>query len=458
LLEKCGIKSGVLAKAEHDNRLIFNRTGRPMPALGAPPVTAASLAAASANATNAPAPAPAPAAPDSSMLVPARSASTAKLNKAPSQAPGKLAASMSATGTTISSLGSPDQSSPDPGRQQSMGAKGLSKSLSKGASGLDLPKEPPVVEPLNQVDVDMLAERFDVTGMVYHRHFMQYFSELHAALSLSRRKHTVLPVAALATEESPFMVSSEWSALKSSAVLKKYSLEPPAPKAPTPTPAPVVALPAPAPAPAPKPTPAPLVKAESKKPAPAPPAEAKDSKPTPAPPAPAPAPAKDEGQEKPPGVDVVEPSKGFLCCGMGGARSSRNQPEVLAPPMAEEKTAWVDPSEPYMEKAAAAESEEEEEEEEEEEVIQPKADKEFSTPGKPKQMLAFQPRKVVRQEEVGEEGASREGLGGAGAGAGAQRGATRRNHFRRADPQQGGSGKAESDEEDDHNTSTRWKK
>jgi hypothetical protein len=302
------------------------------------------------------------------------------------------------------------------------------KSAEEASSEPTKPPPLPVIEPLNDADVDMLAERFELSGFVHYGQFIQYFNELHGAISLSRRKHVALPSA------TPFAISSEWQKLRASAVLQKYA----APALPAP--------PATAPAQAPAPVAPPA--AEASKP------PAKEPKSVPAPAAEAKPVVKrgiDAADYKPnelppPGVEVVEPASGFLCCGASRPKPSANRPEPL-PVGADAKTAWDDAgakdqddqSEESQDKAPA-EDKNHSDTSSEDENFPPKVDQKFNTPDKSKSVtkLSFQPRRVTRDVDAPEENVARTGLGKPARNDSPDsdeggRPVNRRNHFHRRD-------------------------
>jgi hypothetical protein len=146
-------------------------------------------------------------------------------------------------------------------------------------------------DPLTNDDVDLIAERFEIGGLVHTDHFMQYLKEVTSQdLSKDSPKKYNRPVVPLGT--NPFRLSSEWSKLKSTANVKEPGLVsvdlssldkiddhnkenrvdvpirkvpskarlPPPVKAETPKQAPKTPpISTPAPAPAPSPAPAPII-------------------------------------------------------------------------------------------------------------------------------------------------------------------------------------------------------
>ena len=285
----------MLGRAESEGRIVVNRTGKPLPS----PVRKSQSVSLADGAVS-------------------KSVSSLADSKRPAAAGVKSAQEKKGTTSPASSAAKSAKEAKD-----SPVGRGMSSSMSQ-VSGLTLGTTEfsvppvPVVEPLQSADVDMLSERFELGGCVHYGHVLTYFSELHSALSLSRRKHHSLPPVAAASA-SPFLISSEWEKLRASAVLKQYA----------------------APVPPPPPTVVPVA------------AEPKDSKPTPTPAPPVPAETKRKGFDAadykpnelpPPGVEVVEPSSGFLCCGGGAAKPSTNRPGPLPPVTADaKKAAWDDP-------------------------------------------------------------------------------------------------------------------
>lgn len=418
LLEKCGVRSGVLSRAETEGKIQLNRTGRPV--------------------------------------------STALPQKTESgnNSPTKGAADSTADGKGTAMSKSEDRKgTSDMKREDSRASLQKGNSTSQNAlSGKASEKSGdtavalPTVEPLSEVDVDMLAERFELDRCVHFGHFVQYFNELHAAIYVSRRKHVTLPNVPAA---SPFLVSSEWQKLRSSAVLQHYATQapPPAPVPQPPTPVPQAPAAEPpvapvAPTTAPLPPAKPLKATPAPTPAPAPAAEPKpaaqlvvDSK----------ADAKkgiDAADFKPGdlpapvGVEIVEPGKGMFCCGGGGARAqTKNQPEPLVlPNRADDKAAWVDPADDKGAEGSDQDSAEGKSQSADSNSGDdlPKVDRGFNTPvdrSKSKPKLSFQPRRVVREGDSAEEDVQRTGLGKKGQNeVPAERGAQRRNHFHRRDP------------------------
>jgi hypothetical protein len=414
-LEKCGIKSGLLARAENEGKIVFNRTGKPVLSKSVSGKGIADAVADSKSAKSSASASPAGRAAD---------------NKA--GGPGYPAGAKNKDGKPVPALGAKQDSRSGPVVQKS--ASNVSSLSSKshlaadGTAQAESANTLPVVEPLQNVDVDMLAERFDVGGVVHYGHVIQYFNELHAAVSHSRRRNVSLPPAnASGAPVSPFLVSSEWQKLRDSA-LKQYAIAPPPPPAPA---APAAATVSTVPPPV-APKPAPLPSAGSKK------FDAADFPP---------------GKLPPPGVEVVEPPKGMFCCGAGAARPApaANRPEAL-PVRLDTKDAWDDPDAKPEAPQAAEDKGSASEQEEEQPAL--KMDREFNTPGKDKQLqkkLSFQPRRVTRDVDAPEENVERSGLGNKALNDShdepEERVVRHRNHFHRRDDRAaaGGSGKKASD-------------
>lgn len=416
-MEKCGIKSGVLGHAEMEGKLTFNRTGKPLRTPGRPLPTPT---------------------PQHNRNGPASDVNNTHpgLNRAFSIAESKKTSDSLPKiedKKGISSGAKQEDSRPTmkKGAALSMSLNGIDNSVKNSRDSLP---PAPVIDPLGDVDVDMLTERFELDGCVHYGHFVQYFNELHAAVQMSRRKHVTLPPQSAASAASPFLVSSEWQKLRSSAVLQHYATAPPPPPTPALT--------------------------QQQQPQTEPPTP-KTSKPTPAvaepkPATPAPADSKSmakkgidaadfqPGQLPPPkGVEVVEPSSGMFCCGGGSRAKAKNAPEpLLMPDRAEDKAAWVDPDEGGEEQEDAGEGKSQDDSSSGSEDRMPKVDRGFNTPvdrsKASKTKLSFQPRRVVREEESPEEDIQRSGLGkkdrhDVEVEEQQRGGAQRRNHFHRRD-------------------------
>ena len=293
--------------------------------------------------------------------------------------------------------------------------------------------EPPhEVEPLDSDDIDMLAERFEVGGLVHWGHFIQFFKETYATIRRhnGQGKHQLrLPATISAAQAaSPFRISSEWTHLKANSLLRQSSTSsgmpfPPAPEGYQPqgiaaagagagarAGPPAAPTKASSPSrfgrfgktkqPIPPTTPASETvedakkdkdeegnKDESKTDIPAVPDASADSKTQ----------GNDDDQgdkkpgsdekkpgddgdkkgeesavveEKPTGPDVVEPKKGLFCCG-GIGKKSANAPEPLPPP-AEEKPEEKPEPPPKPERAPSEDSDDFD--------YNLKVDKEFRTP------------------------------------------------------------------------------
>ncbi len=402
LLEKGGIKSGILGSADRQGKINFNQTGKLIPATpmrasmdgSAGPLSPDKAAAgASPRTFNAPR---VPGAP----LTGASEKKDSSKNDAKSDAKDSAKAPLSkATSSAAFSTKS----------------KGPTESK-KDETDTTIAPALPVIEPLNAVDVDLLSERFELGGFVHYGHFLAYFSELHSALSLTTRKHLHLPAPASTATASPFLVSSEWENLRSSALLRQYShTPPPVPETPK------------------TPTPEPPVTAEPKVPSPV-----------------------KKLPDKPQEVAVVGPSNGFLCCGVSTQKPNPDAPEVLPPPSADAKTAWVDPNEVKTIAPPVAEDKAQDklafESSDSEESTGPTPDPGFRTPVErsvPSKKLAFQPRRVTRDASEDEADMERSGLGKQGRleVAVPEKHASRRNHFTRRESGEPAPGGVE----------TRWK-
>lgn len=392
MLEKGGVKSGILSKADQNGKITFNQTGKIIPAT----------------------PVPSRASVDGMPLSPNSKPVAGETPRTGAGASAKVPTVSEKKDAKGEAKSAKDSKTPlNKANSTAFSAKSKGIAESKLDEEDDEPQLPalPVIEPLNDVDVDLLSERFELGGYVHYGHFLAYFSELHSALSLTKRKHVTLPPPASNTA-SPFLVSSEWENLRSSALLKQYAhAPPPVPETPSSPTSPKV----PEAPPAAEPKPLTLKKPEDTK------KNGRDA-------------ADYSPKELPPpkGVEVVDPPSGFACCGVGRAKPAASAPEPLPP--ADAKTAWVDPDEDKGGAVVPAENKDTVFDSDSEESTGPKPDPGFNTPKDRTQSkkLSFQPRRVTRDESQDEADVERSGLGKKDRLEPApERNASRRNHFTR---------------------------
>lgn len=78
--------------------------------------------------------------------------------------------------------------------------------------------------PLDASDVDLITERFEVSGVVNFQHFFQYFTQLYHYQRVMNRRRTEQGLSQLPTNGlSPFRISSEWKSLMKDSAIKQYS-------------------------------------------------------------------------------------------------------------------------------------------------------------------------------------------------------------------------------------------
>ena len=77
---------------------------------------------------------------------------------------------------------------------------------------------------LDASDVDLISERFEVSGVVNFQHFFQYFTQLYHYQRVMNRRRTEQGLSHLPTNGlSPFRISSEWKSLMKVSAIKQYS-------------------------------------------------------------------------------------------------------------------------------------------------------------------------------------------------------------------------------------------
>ena len=78
--------------------------------------------------------------------------------------------------------------------------------------------------PLDASDVDLITERFEVSGVVNFQHFFQYFTQLYHFQRVMNRRRIEQGLPHLPTNGlSPFRISSEWKSLMKDSAIKQYS-------------------------------------------------------------------------------------------------------------------------------------------------------------------------------------------------------------------------------------------